>query len=109
MLSGNVSETGYKHYTAFPICGTGQGLTNFLMIWCFISCTLFECHKSESHSMKSSTQSVNINIALNLIGLLDYTTYATRVERTDTVQDLLKRCKLTRNYDKTYSSAPAAT
>ena len=51
-LSEKVSETGYKHCTGFPIHSTGQGLTNSLMLWCFISCTLFECHKLQAHILK---------------------------------------------------------
>ena len=50
-LATRMTDTAYKHCIAFPIHGTGQGLTNSPMIWTIISYTLFDCHAEKAYAM----------------------------------------------------------
>ena len=61
------------------------------MIWYFISCTLFDCHKSEAHTIKISTSSGDINVALKIIGFVDDMTCTRVAERKNTVKYLLSK------------------
>ena len=76
-LSTKVSETGYKHCIKFPIHGTGQGSTNSPMIWCFISCTLFDCHKAEANVMEILTPFGDHRVLLHMVGFVDDSTTVT--------------------------------
>ena len=91
--STKVSEMGYKHCVAFPIHGTVKGSPTSPIIWCFILCMLFDCHKSLTHLMKMSTPSDDTNVALNLIGFANDTICTTGTERNDSVQDLIVKMK----------------
>ena len=44
-----VSEESYSHCIAFLIYGTGQGIGNSPVVWCFLSSILFDCHASKAH------------------------------------------------------------
>ena len=90
-LSSKISEEGYKHCTAFPIGGTGQGSSNSMQIWIFISCTLFDVHEGKAYMMKMTTPDGSFTVKLNMIGFVDDSTTVTSGEPTITAEELLQR------------------
>lgn len=66
-----VAETGYGHTPEWPIYGTGQGSGNSPMIWCFLSCVLFDCYDIQSHKAKYCNPDRSEPLELGMIGFVD--------------------------------------
>ena len=69
-LSSKTSNTSYRHYTKFPIHGTGQGLGNSPMIWCFISSILFNCHTQKAQGLTAASLNGDVMASLVLLMIL---------------------------------------
>eukprot|EP00957_Ditylum_brightwellii_P195621 14906197-Ditylum_brightwellii.AAC.1 len=61
-----VSEEFYQHCQAFPIYSTGQGSTNSLTIWLFISSALFGIHEAKAHSATFTTPDKKTSVSLSM-------------------------------------------
>lgn len=66
-----VSETGYTHSDEYPIHGTGQGSGNSPMIWCFISCILFDCYDSIAYPTIYCNPDKTQEMELGMVGFVD--------------------------------------
>ena len=66
-----VSETGYTHSDEFPIYGTGQGSGNSPMIWCFLSCVLFNCYDDVAYATKYCNPDKTQPMDLGMVGFVD--------------------------------------
>ena len=66
-----VSETGYTHSEDFPIYGTGQGSGNSPMIWCFLSCILFDCYDDVAYPTKYCNPDKTQPMDLGMVGFVD--------------------------------------
>ena len=66
-----VSETGYTHSEDFPIYGTGQGSGNSPMIWCFLSCILFNCYDDVAYPTKYCNPDKTQSMDLGMVGFVD--------------------------------------
>jgi exonuclease III len=66
-----VAETGYVHTNEWPIYGTGQGSGNSPMIWCFLSCLLFDCYDLQAHKATYSNPDRSEPIEIGMIGFVD--------------------------------------
>jgi hypothetical protein len=66
-----LAETGYRHSSAHPIYGTGQGSANSPVIWCFLSSCLFDGYDEVASlaSYQSPDKSTTVN--LGLVGFVD--------------------------------------
>jgi hypothetical protein len=68
-----ISDKRYSHCRAFPIYGTGQGLGNSPMIWCFISSMLFDIHQEHALGASYASPDGSTPIRLFMIGFVDDT------------------------------------
>ena len=66
-----LAESGYTHTATNPIYGTGQGSANSPAIWCFLSCSLFDCYDSLANQAKYTHPTGTVNTSLGLIGFVD--------------------------------------
>ena len=92
-ISTKVSNTSYKHCIKFPIHGTGQGSSNSPMIWCFISCILFDSHEEQAHGILFETPDQELVVKMTLVGFVDDSTSSTGANDSDTLQDLIRKMK----------------
>jgi len=69
-----VPESWYSHCTAFPIHGTGQGLGNAPVIWCFISSIVFDCHNQKAHGIVFSSPDRQVVARMSMVGFVDDST-----------------------------------
>jgi hypothetical protein len=70
-ISTKVSNTSYKHCIKFPIHGTGQGSSNSPMIWCFISCILFDSHEEKANGILFESPDTELLIKMTPVGFVD--------------------------------------
>ncbi len=68
-----VAETGYGHTNTWPIYGSGQGSGNSPMIWCFLSCILFDCYDLQSHKAIYCHPDRSNSMEIGMIGFVDDT------------------------------------
>ena len=68
-----MSETHYSHSPGAPIYGAGQGSGNSPMIWCFISCMLFDCYDKMAFLANYSYPDRSNSLDLTMIGFVDDT------------------------------------
>ena len=54
-ISIGISASSYTHCAKFPLFGTGQGSTNFPMIWTFVSSVFFDTHAKHYNGMVFSS------------------------------------------------------
>jgi hypothetical protein len=66
-----VAETGYIHTSSWPIYGTGQGSGNSPMIWCFLSCILFDCYDLQIHQASYCNPDRSEPVTIGMIGFVD--------------------------------------
>jgi hypothetical protein len=69
-----VSEAFITHSTAWPLYGTDQCSCNSLMIWCFISATLFDCNQSQANGAILKTSDRRVTITCSMVGFVDDST-----------------------------------
>ena len=90
-LGKTVSTSSYKHCIAFPLHGSGQGSTASPMIWCFISCKLFQCHQAKAHGMLFTSPQGDVSLRISIVGFVDDATCITGGDPNKPIQDLLQR------------------
>jgi hypothetical protein len=66
-----VAENGYVHRPEWPMYGTGQGSGNSPMIWCFLSCILFDCYDMDAHKATYCNPNKSTPMELGMIGFVD--------------------------------------
>ena len=71
-----ISDTSYSHSRLFPIYGTGQGSANSPVIWCLISCRLFEAYETYCHGATFSSPCGKHTTKSNMLGFVDDTSAA---------------------------------
>ena len=76
-LSLKASNTFYWGCKKFSIHGIGQGSGNLLMIWCFISSILFNCHNQKAHGLTAASSNGDIVVSFSIIGFVDDSTCVT--------------------------------
>ena len=86
-----LASTGYTHTIAFPIFGTGQGSANSPTIWCFISCTLFDCYDQKANPAHYCSPEGKNPVTLGMIGFVDDTNGQTNDFGNDEQEDTWKR------------------
>ena len=90
-MGKNISDSSYKHCIAFPLHGSGQGSTASPMIWCFISCKLFQCHQAKAYGMIFTSPNLDIALRISIVGFVDDSTCITSGDPTKPIEDLLQR------------------
>jgi hypothetical protein len=92
-----LADTGYTHTIAFPMYGTGQGSANSPTIWCFISCTHFDCYDQKAKTASYSSPDGRNPVSLGMIGFVDNTNGQTNQfaqnETEDTRRQVLQQAK----------------
>ena len=68
-----LSQASFHHSRLYPIFGTGQGSSASPIIWCLISCKLFEAHKQYSTGAHFTSTDVKHSIKVSMIGFVDNT------------------------------------
>ena len=84
-LSSKTSTASYRLCKKFPIHGTGQGLENSPMIWCFLSSILFDCHNQKAHGLTAASPDEDIIVSFSIIGFVDDLTCVTGGKQDETV------------------------
>jgi hypothetical protein len=92
-ISTKVSNTSYKHCIKFPIHGTGQGPSNSPMIWCFISCILFDSHDERANGILFESPDTELFIKMTLVGFVDDLASCTGTTERETLQDLIQKMR----------------
>jgi hypothetical protein len=92
-ISTKVSNTSYKHCIKFPIHGTGQGSSNSPMIWCFISCILFDSHEEQANGILFESPDTELLIKMTLVGFVNDSTSCTGITEKETLQDLIQKMR----------------
>jgi hypothetical protein len=68
-----VSKEYYKHCTASPVFGTGQGSGNSPTIWLVISSILFTCYSEKAHGATFEAPDKSIRVDIFRVGFVDDT------------------------------------
>jgi hypothetical protein len=66
-----ISSQHYKHTTAYPIHGTGQGSQNSPTIWLFICSTLFDAFEEDAHGALFESFDKKLSIRIFMVGFVD--------------------------------------
>jgi hypothetical protein len=66
-----LAPSGYRHTSAQPIYGTGQGSANSPAIWCFLSSTLFDCYDTLANKAYYCDPTETTAVELGMVGFVD--------------------------------------
>jgi hypothetical protein len=61
----------YKHCTAYPTFGNGEGSGNSPVIWVFISSVLFTCHENMARGAVFKSPDKSVTIRFFMVGFVD--------------------------------------
>ena len=86
-----ISKDFYQHCVKFPLHGSGQGSGNSPVIWCFISCKLFQAYDTKANGITFSSPNGDISLRISIIGFVDDSTCITGGKPEGTLQELLTR------------------
>jgi len=63
------------------------------MIWCFISCILFDSHEEKAHGILFESPEQDLIIKMTLVGFVDDSTSSTGTTERETLQDLIRKMR----------------
>lgn len=69
-LSLKTSNTSYRHYKKFSIQQTSKVRILTLMIWCFVSTILFDCHNQKTPGLTAASPYGDVIVSLASLGML---------------------------------------
>ena len=83
-----ISRSLYVHCAKFPIIGTGQGFTNYPMIWTFVSSVLFYTHAKTCNGMVFSSPDGNYFVQYTIVGFVNNSTCITSGSKDNSYDNL---------------------